>query len=134
MYLTNFFSEDKAFDVKGKKNIRELIKKICVEENKKLGFINCVFCSDNYLIEINNKYLQHDYFTDIITFDHSENKKNIEGDLYISIDRTKENAKKYKVDENTELIRVIIHGLLHLIGYKDKTKKEKALMSEKENK
>ena len=134
MYLTNFFSEDKAFDVKGKKNIRELIKKICLEENKKLGFINCVFCSDNYLIEINNKYLQHDYFTDIITFDHSENKRNIEGDLYISVDRTKENAKKYKVDENTELIRVIIHGLLHLIGYKDKTKKEKALMSEKENK
>ena len=134
MYLTNFFSEDKAFDVKGKKNIREIIKKICLEENKKLGFINCVFCSDNYLIEINNKYLQHDYFTDIITFDHSENKRNIEGDLYISVDRTKENAKKYKVDENTELIRVIIHGLLHLIGYKDKTKKEKALMSEKENK
>ena len=134
MYLTNFFSEDKAFVVKGKKNIRDLIKKICLEENKKLGFINCVFCSDNYLIEINNKYLQHDYFTDIITFDHSENKKNIEGDLYISVDRTKENAKKYKVDENTELIRVIIHGLLHLIGYKDKTKKEKALMSEKENK
>ena len=134
MYLTNFFSEDKTFNLKDKKNIRELIKKICLEENKKLGFINCVFCSDNYLIEINNKYLQHDYFTDIITFDHSENKKNIEGDLYISVDRTKENAKKYKVDENTELIRVIIHGLLHLIGYKDKTKKEKALMSEKENK
>ena len=134
MYLTNFFSEDKTFIVKGKKKIRDLIKKICLEENKKLGFINCVFCSDNYLIEINNKYLQHDYFTDIITFDHSENKKNIEGDLYISIDRTKENAKKYKVDENTELIRVIIHGLLRLIGYKDKTKKEKTLMSEKENK
>ena len=134
MYLTNFFSEDKTFNLKDKKNIRELIKKICLEENKKLGFINCVFCSDNYLIEINNKYLQHDYFTDIITFDHSENKRNIEGDLYISVDRTKENAKKYKVDENTELIRVIIHGLLHLIGYKDKTKKEKALMSEKENK
>ena len=134
MYLTNFFSEDKAFDVKGKKNIRELIKKICVEENKKLGFINCVFCSDNYLIEINNKYLQHDYFTDIITFDHSENKKNIEGDLYISIDRTKENAKKYNVDENTELISEIIHGILHLIGYKEKKKKEKTLMSEKENK
>ena len=85
MYLTNFFSEDKTFIVKGKKNIRDLIKKICLEENKKLGFINCVFCSDNYLIEINNKYLQHDYFTDIITFDHSENKKNIEGDLYISM-------------------------------------------------
>ena len=134
MYLTNFFSEDKTFNLKDKKNIRELIKKICLEENKKLGFINCVFCSDNYLIEVNNKYLQHDYFTDIITFDHSENKKNIEGDLYISVDRTKENAKKYKVDENSELIRVIIHGLLHLIGYKDKTKKEKALMSEKENK
>ena len=134
MYLTNFFAEDKTFVLKGKKNIRELIKKICLEENKKLGFINCVFCSDNYLIEINNKYLQHDYFTDIITFDHSENKINIEGDLYISVHRTKENAKKYMVDENTELIRVIIHGLLHLIGYKDKTKKEKALMSEKENK
>ena len=99
MYLTNFFSEDKTFAVKGKKNIRDLIKKICLEENKKLGFINCVFCSDNYLIEINNKYLQHDYFTDIITFDHSENKKTLKGICTSAL------IEQKKTQKNTRLMK-----------------------------
>ena len=134
MVLTNFFSEEKKFTLKEKNKVRLLIKKICQYEKKKLGFINCIFCSDNYLKEINNKYLKHDYFTDIITFDHAEDKNNIEGDLYISLDRTNENSRKYKVDEDEELTRVIIHGVLHLVGYKDKSEKEKLIMSEKENK
>lgn len=134
MVLTNFFSEEKKFTLKGKNKVRLLIKKICQYEKKKLGFINCIFCSDNYLKEINNKHLKHDYFTDIITFDHAEDKNNIEGDLYISLDRTNENSRKYNVDENEELTRVIIHGVLHLVGYKDKSEKEKLIMSEKENK
>ena len=134
MVLTNFFSEEKKFTLKEKNKVRLLIKKICQYEKKKLGFINCIFCSDNYLKEINNKHLKHDYFTDIITFDHAEDKNNIEGDLYISLDRTNENSRKYNVDENEELTRVIIHGVLHLVGYKDKSEKEKLIMSEKENK
>ena len=134
MYLTNFFTEEKKFTLKNKKKVRELIKHICLAEKKSLGFINCVFCSDEYLLKINKKYLNHNYYTDVITFDHTEDKKNIEGDIYISLDRTKENAKKYKVGVEEELLRIIVHGALHLIGYKDKSKKEKLMMSEKENK
>jgi len=134
MYLTNFFSEDKKFNLPQKNKVRSLIKKVCRSEKKRLGFINCVFCSDEYLLEINKKYLEHDTFTDIITFDYAEKTDNIEGDLYVSLDRINENAQKYKVDKNEELLRIIIHGLLHLIGYSDKSKKEKLMMSEKENK
>ena len=134
MYLTNFFSEKKDFKGYNKKRIRSLIKEISKLERKKLVFINCIFCSDSYLLEINKKYLQHNDYTDVITFDHKESTENIEGDIYISIDRVKENAKKYKENEEKELIRVITHGTLHLIGYKDKTKKEKDIMTQKENK
>ena len=134
MYLTNFFSEDKKFNLPQKNKVRSLIKKVCQSEKKKLGFINCVFCSDEYLLKINKKYLKHDTYTDIITFDYAEQTDNIEGDLYVSLDRINENAQKYKVDKNEELLRIIIHGLLHLIGYSDKSKKEKLMMSEKENK
>ena len=134
MYLTNFFSEKKSFSPSNKNKIRTTIKKICVQEKKELGFINCVFCSDEYLLGVNKKYLKHNFYTDVITFDFSENKKTLEGDLYISVDRVKENAKKYKVKFNSELVRTIIHGVLHLVGYKDKTKKEKETMIAKENK
>ena len=92
-----------------------------------------MFCSDNRLLEINKKYLNHTSLTDVVTFDFTTNKKNIEGDIYISIDRVKENAKKYKETFKKELLRVIIHGLLHLIGFLDKTKEEKNTMTLKEN-
>ena len=133
MFVTNFFSENKNFKISNKKEIRALLKKICKKENKKISFINCVFCSDNRLLEINKKYLNHTSLTDVVTFDFSTNKKNIEGDVYISIDRVKENAKKYKETFKKELLRVIIHGLLHLIGFLDKTKEEKNTMTLKEN-
>ncbi len=133
MFVTNFFSENKNFKISNKKEIRALLKKICKKENKKISFINCVFCSDNRLLEINKKYLNHVSLTDVVTFDFTLNKKNLEGDIYISIDRVKENARKYKETFKTELLRIIIHGLLHLIGFSDKTKEEKNIMTLKEN-
>ena len=96
MFLTNFFSEKKSFVLNNKNKIRLLIKKLILEEEKGLSFLNIIFCSDEYLLEINKKHLKHDYFTDVITFDYSEKSKNIEGDVYISVDRVKENAIKYK--------------------------------------
>ena len=133
MFVTNFFSENKNFKISNKKEIRTLLKEICEKENKKISFINCVFCSDNRLLEINKKYLNNTSLTDVVTFDFTTNKKTIEGDVYISIDRVKENAKKYKQLFKTELLRIIIHGLLHLIGFSDKTKEEKNTMTLKEN-
>ena len=133
MFVTNFFSENKNFKISNKKEIRALLKKICKKENKKISFINCVFCSDNRLLEINKKYLNHVSLTDVVTFDFTPNKNNLEGDIYISIDRVKENAKKYKETFKKELLRVVIHGLLHLIGFLDKTKEEKNTMTLKEN-
>jgi rRNA maturation RNase YbeY len=96
---------------------------------KSLSFI---FCDDEYLKKINVRYLEHDYYTDVITFDYSE-KREIKGDVFISIDRVKENAKKYKVSFNEELFRVIIHGVLHLCGFNDKTAKEKKEILKQEN-
>ena len=133
MFVTNFFSENKNFKISKKKEIRALLKKICKKENKKISFINCVFCSDNRLLEINKKYLNHVSLTDVVTFDFTLNKKNLEGDIYISVDRVKENATKYKEPFKTELLRIIIHGLLHLIGFSDKTKEDKNIMTLKEN-
>ena len=133
MFVTNFFSENKNFKISNKKEIRTLLKKICKKQNKKISFINCVFCSDNRLLEINKKYLNHTSLTDVITFDFTSNKKNLEGDIYISVDRVKKNATKYKEPFKTELLRIIIHGLLHLIGFSDKTKEDKNTMTLKEN-
>jgi rRNA maturation RNase YbeY len=99
----------------------------------KLTGLNFVFCSDSYLLSINQEYLQHDYFTDIITFDLAEEPDQIEGEIYISLDRVDENARQNETDTQQELLRVIIHGVLHLIGYNDKTDEEKKLMRSKEN-
>ena len=134
MHLINFFSEKKTFEVSQKDKLRLLLKEVCKQENAQLSFINCVFCSDEYLLQINKKHLKHNFLTDIITFDFSEKKDKIEGDLYISVDRVKENAKKYGDTFKTETIRVVLHGLLHLIGYKDKSEKEKKRMRVLENK
>ena len=134
MHLINFFSEKKTFEVSQKDKLRLLLKEVCKQENAQLSFINCVFCSDEYLLQINKKHLKHNFLTDIITFDFSEKKDQIEGDLYISVDRVKENAKKYGDTFKIETIRVVLHGLLHLIGYKDKSEKEKKRMRVLENK
>ena len=129
----HFFSEDISFTLKEKNKVRNWIKNTIRSEGKKLRELNFIFCSDAYLLEINKQYLNHDTFTDIVTFDNSESPDLIIGDVFISIERIRENASKYKVAEKDELHRVIIHGTLHLIGYKDKTKPDKSLMAEKED-
>ena len=129
----HFFSEDISFTLKEKNKLRNSIKNTIRSEGKKLRELNFIFCSDAYLLEINKQYLNHDTFTDIVTFDNSESPDLIIGDVFISIERIRENASKYKVAEKDELHRVIIHGTLHLIGYKDKTKSDKSLMTEKED-
>ena len=106
--------------------------KICHTEGKLLGDVSVVFCSDTYLLELNKRHLQHDLFTDIITFDYSEGVR-VAGDLFVSVDRVYENADAYNVSRETELNRVSVHGILHLLGYKDNTPQEVAVMREKEN-
>jgi len=131
--LVNFFYEDDFNLSLNKKEVRFWIKNVVKKENKKLSYLNFVFCTDSYLLELNQKYLKHNSLTDVIAFDFSESKKTIEGDVYISVDRVKENAKKYSPSFKKELLRVLLHGVLHLIGYKDKTKEQKKIMASKEN-
>ncbi len=101
-------------------------------ENRVGGDINVIFCPDDYLLEINRKYLEHDYYTDIITFDYSEGDM-VSGDLFISVDTVRANAERFGVSFENELDRVVIHGVLHLIGYNDKTEEEQKVMRGKEN-
>jgi len=108
------------------------IKEVAHLNNKNVDEIAYIFCSDEKILEINNQYLQHDYYTDIITFDYSEGDS-ISGDLFISLDTVKSNSEKFDTPYNEELYRVIIHGILHLCGYNDKTPEEEKHMREKEN-
>lgn len=130
----SFFSEDIDFVLKDKAKVRNWIgDTIKAEGFKRIGELTFVFCSDEYLLEINKQYLNHDTYTDIVTFDSSEEEDVISGDIFISIERIRENAAKFAVTERDELHRVIIHGVLHLCGYYDKNKKDKELMTSKEN-
>lgn len=130
----SFFNEGIDFNLKQKLFLKKWISSVITLEDKKKGDISFIFCNDEYLSKINIQYLNHDTLTDIITFDYSEdNKGKISGDIFISIDRVKENAEKLEVPFVNELHRVIIHGVLHLLGYKDKTKALKALMHQKED-
>ena len=129
-----FFSEDIDFTLKEKQKVRQWIASIIKAEGfKRVGELNFIFCSDSYLLEINKQYLDHDTFTDIVTFDSSEIQDTIAGDIFISIDRIDDNATKFGVTQRDELHRVIIHGVLHLCGYLDKKKEDKELMTNKEN-
>jgi len=128
-----FFEEDIKFKPKNKTALRQWINETIVNEGASLSEINYIFCSDVYLIGLNQQYLDHDTYTDIITFDNSEIEKSIAGDIFISIDRIRENALTFGIDATHELQRVMIHGVLHLLGYKDKSKKDKALMTQKED-
>nr|WP_294859328.1 rRNA maturation RNase YbeY [uncultured Fluviicola sp.] len=105
---------------------------VCEVEEKKLGDLSIIFCSDEHLLEMNKEYLQHDYYTDIITFDYSEENL-VSGDLFISVDRVQDNADEFDVLFQDELHRVCVHGLLHLCGYKDKSEKDEQIMRSKEN-
>ena len=120
------------FEAGSVSNLEPWIKTVITKENKTLGELNYIFCTDEYLLEKNQTFLNHNTYTDIITFDYSEENQ-ISGDIFISIERVKENARKFAVEFETELKRVMIHGVLHLIGYKDKSEDEQKLMREKEN-
>jgi rRNA maturation RNase YbeY len=127
-----FYTEENfTFRLKDKNKIRHWLEECASQENKQIHQITYIFCSDEYLLELNRTHLNHNTYTDIITFDYTE-ENNLIGEIYISVERIKENAKKYKVSFKEELLRVMIHGLLHLSGYKDKTKQEKKQMREKE--
>ena len=130
--MIRYFQEDIRFELKQKMLNNRWLKMVAGSEMRRLGAINIIFCSDNYILDVNMKYLQHDYFTDIITFDYCE-KDILSGDLFISIDSVRENATFYCVPFQNELDRVMVHGLLHLIGYDDHTEAETAVMREKEN-
>lgn len=127
-----FLTEDITFELKEKLKHKAWLKDAARAEGFNIGELNYIFCSDAYLLDINQKYLGHDTLTDIVTFDNSEDPKIIEGDIFISIERVRENALKFDTVAS-ELKRVMVHGLLHLAGYKDKDKAQKELMRNKEN-
>ncbi|KAA2245002.1 rRNA maturation RNase YbeY [Chitinophaga agrisoli] len=122
-----------SVSIKQKTRLKVFLKSIFEREGQQLRGLQYVFCSDAYLLEMNQQFLQHDTYTDIITFELSEVEDETMGEIYISIDRVRENAAKFKVSEEQELHRVIFHGALHLCGYKDKSKDDAALMRKKED-
>jgi probable rRNA maturation factor len=128
----NFHSEDIEFTLPNHSVIFDWINNTVERETKVLRHLNYIFCSDTYLHKINVEYLNHDTLTDVITFPYAEGKT-IEGDIFISIDRIRENAKSFEVKFEDELHRVMIHGTLHLLGYLDKTAEDKTQMTQKEN-
>src|SRR5690606_37556728 len=119
MNKIHFFSEETTFQPTQKGALRQWLTESAKAEAFKIGEINFIFCSDSYLLDINRQYLNHDTFTDIVTFDHSEQEGTLGGDIFISIDRVRDNALKFGVSEKDELHRVMIHGILHLCGYGD---------------
>jgi probable rRNA maturation factor len=133
MPAIDFFEEDINYKLKNKALIRRWITDTITAEGFELSGLTYIFCSDTYLLNINQQYLNHDTFTDIITFDNSELDGVIFGDIFISIERIHENAIKFNVTETTELHRVMIHGALHLLGYGDKSPVDKQKMTEKED-
>ena len=130
--MVRYFFEDIKFQYTGRRLTNNWLKAVAKRESCRLGDINIIFCSDPYLLKINLQYLGHDYYTDIITFDYSE-KPVVSGDLFISIDCVRDNASFYGVPFEEELHRVIVHGLLHLIGYDDHSEEDIAVMRSKEN-
>lgn len=129
----HFFTEDLEFDLTHPNKIRGWIQQVIEDDHQNIGEINYIFCSDEYLLQINQDFLDHDYYTDIITFDNrEEDDEEILADIFISIDRVQDNASKLAQDFSTELHRVMIHGIHHLLGQGDKTEAEKSQMRERE--
>lgn len=127
-----FFSEQTQFSLENEENTGEWIEQTIAAEGKKASDLNIIFTSDEYLLDINKQYLNHDFYTDVVAFDYSD-QNFVSGDVFISIDRVGENAKKYSQSFEQELYRVIIHGILHLCGYNDKTDEQKQAMRTKED-
>lgn len=126
------FNFDNSFDLKDRLKIKRWIKQVVENAGFKLGSVSYIFCSDEKILEVNKQYLNHDFYTDIITFDYVE-KDIINGDIFISTDRVRENAQEFNVAFEEELHRVIIHGILHLLGQQDHSPKEEKQMRKKEN-
>ena len=129
--INYFFEEIDKVEIHSKTS--EWLKNLIQTENKKLGEINYIFCDDDYLLKVNQDYLDHDYYTDIITFDISGKGEPVSGEIYISADRVKDNAAQLRTTISNEIHRVIFHGVLHLCGYKDKTRVQQKQMRLKEN-
>lgn len=129
----SFYTEGIEMPDINKSEIRNWVKKVAELHSKRLGPVSYIFCDDNKILEVNKQFLQHDYYTDIITFDYTEGD-NISGDLFISLDTVRTNAEQFGQDYNTELHRVIIHGILHLCGINDKGPGEREIMEAEENK
>lgn len=130
--MISYFTENTDFNFKQRLINNRWLKMVAESEVKKIGDISIIFCSDNYILDVNIKYLGHDYFTDIITFDYCEGNR-LSGDLFISIDSVRENASFYGTEFADELNRVIIHGVLHLIGYDDHSEEDIKVMRAKED-
>lgn len=133
MPAIQFFEEDISYKLKNKTQVRQWIKDTITTEGFKLKELTYIFCSDAYLLQLNQQYLDHDTYTDIITFDNSETEGSIVGDIFISVERIRENAAKFGITDTEELHRVIIHGALHLLGYTDKSVVTKKKMTQKED-
>jgi rRNA maturation RNase YbeY len=129
----HFFTEDIKYSIKDKNTLKKWLKEAIKAHHYQLQELNVILCSDNYLYEMNIKYLDHDTLTDVITFDNSDSKQTIEGDIFISLDRIKENAQNLSVSLENELHRVMMHGTLHLLGFKDKTPQEQETMRKMED-
>jgi rRNA maturation RNase YbeY len=132
--LIQFFSEGVSFQLKNEKDIQDWLLAVIKQEKLEAAVINYIICDDDYLLELNQKFLDRDTLTDVIAFDYSESDKEVSGDVFISLERTRENASNYKQSPENELLRVIVHGMLHLCGYEDKSSSQKEQMTRKEDK
>lgn len=132
-----FHNEDNNYTLRQKTKIKHWLQQAAKKEGYSIEEVNYIFCSDEYVLQVNQQFLNHNYYTDIITFDNADKEqkkqKLLVSDIFISIDRCKENAKTYNITTAEELHRILIHGLLHLCSYKDKTKATKQLMTQKED-
>ena len=131
--MIRFFNEDTTYKLPRKQDTRQWLKRQANQEGEVVGELNYIFCSDAHLLQVNRDFLQHDYYTDIITFDTSETNAKIDGDIFISVDRVLDNATQLGIEPQQEMRRVMAHGLLHLCGYGDKTADEVTIMRQKED-
>lgn len=131
--MINYHTEDLDFELQQADSVSGWISQVVKDESKGLSSLTYIFCTDDYLLSINKQHLDHDFYTDVITFDYSDGSPTLSGDIFISIDRVKDNAKQLSETFNNELHRVMVHGVLHLCGYKDKTEGEEKEMRMKED-
>ena len=133
MPAVEYFAQDVPFKIPAARKTTAWIREVIRLESRQLEHLNFIFCSDQYLLEVNRRYLKHDSYTDIITFDNSDAPDTLEGDIFISVERVGENASERRLRFEDELHRVLIHGVLHLIGYSDKSPRQKSTMRKKED-